>query len=717
MAHAARLLLWTLPASDNTLRTRFKEFLVALPQHTDIYTYRTSATRRHELSGCGQLYTAHSTATSSLSTRADTNTPTTTACTNTAHYRDTESQVTYVHASFLKGTNAAYASNNRSSGSRGAYDGPPRPPPATIAEGLQRILTKHSVQCIPSLHSNTVIQPLVKRYSNVLSSVVQPLTPADPAAGHWAQVVATAKGTADTEPSSAPASSTPTTSTGVTSSSQRLTLAEAEAALSAALTSSSGALSADRAHERFLSNCVIRNYGVNGMDCLRCTRAGCSCSKEPFGTVPQLDSLSSPPGNGAQWHITSNGSDNGSSLPSNSPPPQQLRPPQQQQQQQQRQQQRDYSAMSMSAAAAGATAASTMRSSSSLTGGNNCLTNTITNTSSSTANNSVVSRARLAAGRTDEQCKQLNLYCGASRTANLLRRSSDLNLGANSCSKAHSKAALIGYKRGSSSTATVTAAQNDSSDELQQQQQELHLNTAVPFSAVVLGAEGSGCAHTVQVLMQAFVNTSSTLHTAHSSSSSSSAAAAAAVQDVSSIKGKASVLVLHYGGTGGGSGVSPDAKIATDSMAQQQQAAPDNGLPSGSQFAPVTVLVPPTAYNSAIRRYAQHLSTSGSSFRVAPLQIRWSDVDVFVLRTLLFAVPPRGDESLTHTPGQTPANLHSSFGASAFGPMCTAALMSVLREVEQEGGVHAAQQQQQQATSSFVQFRVRCMNRLHEYTQ
>jgi hypothetical protein len=48
--------------------------------------------------------------------------------------------------------------------------------------------------------------------------------------------------------------------------------------------------------------------------------------------------------------------------------------------------------------------------------------------------------------------------------------------------------------------------------------------------------------------------------------------------------------------------------------------------------------------------------------------------------------------------------------------MCTAALMSVLREVEQEGGVHAAQQQQA-ATSSFVQFRVRCMNRLHEYTQ
>jgi hypothetical protein len=84
------------------------------------------------------------------------------------------------------------------------------------------------------------------------------------------------------------------------------------------------------------------------------------------------------------------------------------------------------------------------------------------------------------------------------------------------------------------------------------------LNTAVPFSAVVLGAEGCGCAHTVQVLMQAFVNTSSTLHTAHSSSSSSSAAAAAAaaVPDVSSIKGKASVLVLHYGGHGGGTGVS-----------------------------------------------------------------------------------------------------------------------------------------------------------------
>jgi hypothetical protein len=90
------------------------------------------------------------------------------------------------------------------------------------------------------------------------------------------------------------------------------------------------------------------------------------------------------------------------------------------------------------------------------------------------------------------------------------------------------------------------------------------------------------------------------------------------------------------------------------------QAAPDNGLPSGSQFAPVTVLVPPTAYNSAIRRYAQHLSSS--SFRVAPLQIRWSDVDVFTLRTLLFAVPPRGDESLTHAAaGQTPANLHSRY--------------------------------------------------------
>eukprot|EP00953_Heterococcus_sp_UTEX-ZZ885_P033911 17609-Heterococcus_DN1.PRE.4 len=121
----------------------------------------------------------------------------------------------------VTGTNAAYASNNRSSGSRGAYDGPPRLPPATIA---------------------------------------------DPAAGHWAQVVATAKGTADTEPSSAPTSSTPTTATGVTSS-QRLTLAEAEAALSAALTSSSGALSAERAHERFLScatrACAMRTCGVS----------------------------------------------------------------------------------------------------------------------------------------------------------------------------------------------------------------------------------------------------------------------------------------------------------------------------------------------------------------------------------------------------------------------------------------------------------------------
>ena len=59
---------------------------------------------------------------------------TTTACTHTHTLRNriTESQVTYVHASFSKGTNAAYASNNRSV-SRGAYDGPPRPPPATIA--------------------------------------------------------------------------------------------------------------------------------------------------------------------------------------------------------------------------------------------------------------------------------------------------------------------------------------------------------------------------------------------------------------------------------------------------------------------------------------------------------------------------------------------------------------------------------------------------------
>jgi hypothetical protein len=91
---------------------------------------------------------------------------------------------------------------------------------------------------------------------------------ADPAAGHWAQVVATAKGTADTEPSSAPTSSTPTTTTtsatGVTSS-QRLTLAEAEAALSAALSSScsidaaSGALSAERAHERFLRSVLLQS--------------------------------------------------------------------------------------------------------------------------------------------------------------------------------------------------------------------------------------------------------------------------------------------------------------------------------------------------------------------------------------------------------------------------------------------------------------------------
>jgi hypothetical protein len=110
------------------------------------------------------------------------------------------------------------------------------------SQGLQRMLTKHSahVYHFTKNHSSTIKQPLVL-----------PLTPADPAAGHWAQVVATAKGTADTEPSSAPTSSTPTTSTGVTSS-QRLTLAEAEAALSAALTSSSGALSAERAHERFL---------------------------------------------------------------------------------------------------------------------------------------------------------------------------------------------------------------------------------------------------------------------------------------------------------------------------------------------------------------------------------------------------------------------------------------------------------------------------------
>jgi hypothetical protein len=287
-------------------------------------------------------------------------------------------------------------------------------------------------------------------------------------------------------------------------------------------------------------------------------------SKEPFGTVPQLDSLSSPPGNALQWRVTSNGSDNGS-LPNSSPPPLRQQQPQQRQQHQQQQQQRE-----MLPGVAAAVAA--MRSSSSVTSGNAGLTGTIIGTSS-TANNSVVSRARLAAGRPDEQCKHLNLYCGASRTANLLRRGSDLNLnsGANSSSKLNTKAALIGYKRGSSSTASA-AAQNDSSDEqLQQQQQELHLNTAVPFSAVVLGAEGSGCAHTVQALMQAFVNTSSDMHTANSSSSSTAAAAAAAaVPDVSSIKGKASVLVLHYEGQGGGTGVSPYAKMATDSMAQQQ---------------------------------------------------------------------------------------------------------------------------------------------------
>jgi hypothetical protein len=291
-------------------------------------------------------------------------------------------------------------------------------------------------------------------------------------------------------------------------------------------------------------------------------------SKEPFGIVPQLDSLSSPPGNGAQWRVTSNGSENGSSLPNSSPPPQQLRAPQQQQQQQRQQQQHQQQRDMLPSVTA---AAAAMKSSSSVTSGNNGLTGTITGTSTSTANNSVVSRARLAAGRTDEQCKQLNLYCGASRTANLLRRNSHLNLnpGVNSATaKSISKAALIGHKRGSSSTTTPVAAQNDSSDELQQQQQELHLNTAVPFSAVVLGAEGSGCAHTVQVLIQAFVNTSSTLHTANSSSSGSTAAA---VQDVSSIKGKASVLVLHYGGHVGGTGVSPYAKMATDSMAQQQQ--------------------------------------------------------------------------------------------------------------------------------------------------
>jgi hypothetical protein len=279
-------------------------------------------------------------------------------------------------------------------------------------------------------------------------------------------------------------------------------------------------------------------------------------SKEPFGVaVPLLDSLSSPPGNnGSLWRVTSNGSDNGS-LPNSSPPQ-----PRQQQQQQQRQQLHQQQQRENIAAAAAATAAAmgAMKSNSSTTGSNTGLTGV-----NSTG---FISRARLAAGRTDEQCKQLSLYCGASRTANLLRRGSDLNLnsGANLNSKASSKdAALIGYKR-SSSTASAVVAHSDLSDE---QQQQLYLNTAVPFSAVVLGAEGSGCSRTVRVLIEAHVNTSSNLHTA---SSSSTAAAAAAVPDVSSIKGKASVLALHYKGQGGGTGMSPYAEMASHSMTKIQ---------------------------------------------------------------------------------------------------------------------------------------------------